>query len=66
MTLHPEDAMQSYVFGLNVLVCCVATWTAIIYGALTRDLVGAALWLTLAFAAVNADRLTPPRDPADE
>jgi hypothetical protein len=58
--------MRSYVFSPNVLVCCVATWTAIIYGVLTRDLVGTALWVTFAFAAVNAERLTAPRDPAEE
>lgn len=57
--------MRSYVFGLNVLVCCVATWTAIIYGLLTRDLLGTTLWLTFAVAAVNAERLTPRRE-ADE
>ncbi len=53
--------MRSYVFGLNVLVCCVATWTAIVYGILTRDLLGTALWLTLAFVAVGAERMTPRR-----
>ncbi len=58
--------MRSYVFSANVLVCCVAVWTAIIYGLLTRDLVGTALWVTFAFAAVSAERLTTPRDPAEE
>lgn len=58
--------MRSFVFSPNVLVCCVAVWTAIIYGALTRDLVGTALWVTFAFAAVNAERLTAPRDSTEE
>jgi hypothetical protein len=58
--------MRSYVFGLNVLVCCVATWTAIIYGLLTRDLLGTALWLTFAFVAVSAPRLTPRREPDED
>ncbi|MBL8997144.1 MAG: hypothetical protein JNL44_07480 [Gemmatimonadetes bacterium] len=54
--------MQSYVMGMNVLVFCVAFWTALIYGAMTRDWLGSVLWLTLGFAALTARRLTPQRD----
>ena len=57
--------MFTYVFGLNVLVCCAASWTAILYGAFTRDWVGTALWLTVGFAALTAKRLTPRRDDDD-
>ena len=58
--------MRSYVLGMNVLVCGVATWVAILYGAFTRDLFGTALWLTLALVAVNAERLTPAKGPGEE
>ncbi len=58
--------MLTYVFGLNVLVCCVASWTAILYAAFTRDWVGSALWVTLAFAALNARRLTPRHEEPGE
>ena len=47
--------------GMNVIVFCVSVWTALIYGVMTRDLLGAVLWLTLGFAALTAPLLTPPR-----
>lgn len=53
--------VYAYVMGMNVLVFCVAFWTALIYGIVTRDWLGSALWLTLGFAALTAPRLTPPR-----
>ena len=53
--------MYAYVMGMNVLVFCVAFWTALIYGIVTGDWLGSALWLTLGFAALTAPRLTPPR-----
>jgi hypothetical protein len=53
--------MPTYVVGMNIVVFLVAVWTAIIYGIWTRDWVGAALWLTLGFAALTAPRLTPRR-----
>ena len=53
--------MYAYVMGTNVIVFCVSVWTALIYGVMTRDLLGAALWLTLGFAALTAPRLTPRR-----
>ncbi len=53
--------MQSYVIGMNVILFVVAFWTSVIYGFMTRDLLGAALWLTMGFAALTSSRLTPPR-----
>lgn len=53
--------MPTYVVGMNVIVFLVSFWTAVIYGFVTRDWVGTALWLTLGFAALTARRLTPPR-----
>jgi len=57
--------VPTYVVGMNVLVFLGAFWTAVIYGLMTRDWLGAMLWLTLGFAALTARRLTPHRD-ADE
>lgn len=54
--------MPTYVVGMNVLVFLAAFWTAVIYGLMTRDWLGALLWLTLGFAALTAPRLTPRRD----
>lgn len=53
--------MPTYVVGMNVLVFLAAFWTAVIYGLLTRDWIGSALWLTVGFAALTAPRLIPPR-----
>jgi hypothetical protein len=55
----------TYSIGLNVLAAGVASWSAILYAAFTRDWVGTALWLTLGFAALTAKRLTPHRDEPD-
>ena len=53
--------MPTYVVGMNVLVFLVAFWTAVIYGLMTREWFGTALWLTVGFAALTAPRLIPPR-----
>lgn len=55
--------MPTYVLGMNVVVFVLSFWTALIYGIWTRDWIGAALWLTLGFAALTSRRLTPRRDP---
>ncbi len=53
--------MQTYAMPLNVIVFLVAFWTAVIYGFATRSWVGALLWLTVGFAGLVSERLTPPR-----
>lgn len=53
--------MQSYAIGMNVIIFLVAFWTSVIYGFMTRDLLGSALWMTMGFAALTSARLTPPR-----
>ena len=60
-TRHTGGTVYAYVMGMNVIVFCVSVWTALIYGVMTRDLLGAVLWLTLGFAALTAPLLTPPR-----
>ncbi|MCC7002900.1 MAG: hypothetical protein IT357_12155 [Gemmatimonadaceae bacterium] len=46
---------------MNVIIFLVAFWTSVIYGFMTRDLLGSALWMTMGFAALTSARLTPPR-----
>ena len=53
--------MRGYVVAMNIVVFLVAFWTAVIYGFVTRDWIGAALCLTVGFAALTAEHLTPPR-----
>ncbi len=58
--------MQSYQLPINIIVFLVAFWTAVIYGLVTRDWLGSALWLTAGFAGLTAERLTPARSEDDE
>lgn len=53
--------MPTYVLPLNVLAFIGAFWTAVIYAAVTRDWLGALLWLTVGFVALTSERLTPER-----
>ncbi len=53
--------MPTYVLGTNIIAFLAAFWTAVIYAIWTRDWIGTALWLTLGFAALTSQRLTPPR-----
>lgn len=53
--------MQTYVMPWNVIVFLGAFWTALIYGISTHDWLGMGVWLTLGFAALTSERLTPPR-----
>ena len=53
--------MHAYVVGMNVIVFLGAFWTSVIYGFMTRDWLGSALWMTLGVAALTSARLTAPR-----
>lgn len=53
--------MRTYVMPWNIIVFLGAFWTAVIYGFITRNWLGASLWLTFGFAALTSERLTPPR-----
>ena len=53
--------MHAYVMGMNVLIFCLSFWTALIYGVMTSDWFGSALWVTVGFGALTSARLTPPR-----
>jgi hypothetical protein len=56
-----------YSMPLNVIAFLAAFWTAVIHVAITREWLAGALWLTLGFAALTSERLTPVRlDPPDE
>ena len=62
LTQNTGGTVPTYVVGMNVLVFLVAFWTAVIYGLMTREWFGTALWLTVGFAALTAPRLIPPRE----
>jgi hypothetical protein len=53
--------VQTYAMPLNVIVFLVSFWTAVIYGFATQNWLGAALWMTVGFAGLTSERLTPPR-----
>lgn len=56
-----------YTMPFNVIAFLAAFWTAMIHVAVTRSWIGGALWLTLGFAALTSERLTPARpDVPDE
>ena len=53
--------MRTYVMPWNIIVFLGAFWTAVLYALVTHDWLGASLWLTVGFAALTSERLTPPR-----